>query len=121
MKYLCLVYTDERLLMTMDKTQQETFVAECQAFNQALLRDGMLLEAEALEPVTATLQPRDGRLLVTQRLVTKTKAQPDSFYLLEARDLNQAIQLAGRMPPARYGCIDVRPVGLSVRITPSYP
>ena len=72
----------------------------------------MLVAAEALQPVetATTVRVRNGRVSVTDGPFAETKEQLAGFYLIEARDLNEAIQVAGKIPPAREGSIEVRPV-----------
>lgn len=105
MKYLCLVYSDERKLEDFDD-------AECVAYDESIRGNGQCLASEALQPVrtAATVRVRDGSMTVTDGPFAETKEQLAGFYLVEARDLNEAIQLAGRIPPARVGSIEVRPV-----------
>jgi len=105
MKYLCLVYLEsERLHAVPDR--------ECLACGEELRKGGLLVAAEALRPVetATTVRVRGGRLSVTDGPFAETKEQLAGFYLIEARDLNEAIQVAGRIPPAREGSIEVRPV-----------
>ena len=105
MKYLCLVYGEERQLEAMD-------VAECVDYVHALDARGQNIAAEALQPVqtATTVRVRDGRVSVTDGPFAETKEQLAGFYMVEARDLNEAIQIAAQIPPARVGCIEVRPV-----------
>jgi hypothetical protein len=105
MKYLCLVYGDEKQLADMGDR-------ECLAFDADLRRRGQCLASEALESVAtaATVRVRNGRLSVSDGPFAETKEQLAGFYLIEARDLNEAIQVAGKIPPAGVGCIEVRPV-----------
>ena len=77
-----------------------------------LRRSGVLVAAEALQPVdtATTVRVRNGTLSVTDGPFTETKEQLAGFYLIDARDLNDAIQVAAKIPPAREGSIEVRPV-----------
>ena len=105
MKYLCLVYLDRDNWSAVPDRE----CADC----GAELRDrGVLLAAEPLHPVetATTLRIRNGHLTVTDGPFAETKEQLAGFYLVEARDLNEAIQLASKIPPARTGSIEVRPV-----------
>jgi hypothetical protein len=105
MKYVCLVYIDER---------QADLVAddECSAYDAALRESGHRLAAAALQRVHAatTVRVRNGRVSVTDGPFAETKEQLAGFYLIDARDLNEAVQLASRIPPARIGSVEVRPV-----------
>jgi hypothetical protein len=105
MKYLCLVYADENTLHAVPD-------AECVAYDTEIRASGLCLASEALEPVrtAATVRVRGDRLSVTDGPFAETKEQLAGFYMIEARDLNEAIQVAGRIPPARVGSVEVRPV-----------
>jgi len=105
MKYLCLVYLEEEKLRTVpDK--------ECMACGDGFRNSGVLVAAEALQPIAtaATVRVRNGRVSVTDGPFAETKEQLAGFYLLDARDLNEAIQMAAKIPPAREGSVEVRPV-----------
>ena len=105
MKYLCLVYLEkEKWHAVPDR--------ECANSGDDFRRRGMLLAAEPLHPVetATTVRVRDGKISVTDGPFAETKEQLAGFYLIEARDLNEAIQAAARIPPAREGSIEVRPV-----------
>lgn len=105
MKYLCLVYLDESAPTGIKDS-------ECFECGEALRRSGHLVAAEPLHPVSTatTVRVRNGQVTVTDGPFAETKEQLAGFYLLEARDLNEAIQLAAKIPPARAGSIEVRPV-----------
>ncbi len=105
MKYLCLVYLEEERLRAIPDR-------ECQACGDGFMNSGVLVAAEALEPVAtaATVRIRNGRMSVVDGPFAETKEQLAGFYLLDARDLNEAIQMAAKIPPAREGSIEVRPV-----------
>jgi len=105
MKYLCLVYGEERAIQTMDDH-------ECLAFDQGLRDSGRCIASEALEPIATatTVRLRNGRMSVSDGPFAETKEQLAGFYLVEARDLNEAIQIASKIPPARVGSIEVRPI-----------
>lgn len=105
MKYLCLVYLEEQKLRAVpDK--------ECMVCGDGFRQSGVLVAAEALQPVTtaATVRVRNGKVSVTDGPFAETKEQLAGFYLLDARDLNEAIQMAAKIPPAREGSVEVRPV-----------
>jgi hypothetical protein len=105
MKYLCLVYLEEQKLHAVPDR-------ECQACGDGFRASGVLVAAQALQPIdtAATVRVRNGKLSVTDGPFAETKEQLAGFYLLEARDLNDAIQMAAKIPPAREGSIEVRPV-----------
>ena len=105
MKYLCLVYAEEKKLEGWPD-------AECMACAESFQKGGQLLAAEPLYPVhsATTVRVRNGEVSVTDGPFAETREQLAGFYLLDARDLNEAIQLAAKIPPARVGSIEVRPV-----------
>jgi hypothetical protein len=105
MKYLCLVYSDERKLDAVPDN-------ECLSYDAALRKSGHCLASEALQPIrtATTVRVRDGKVSVTDGPFAETKEQLTGFYLIEASDLNEAIQLAAKIPPARVGSIEVRPI-----------
>jgi hypothetical protein len=105
LKYLCLVYGEEKEIGAMTDD-------ECMAYDQALRKDGRCLASEALQPVhsAATVRVRDGKISVRDGPFTETKEILVGFYLIDATDLNDAIQIAAQIPPARVGSIEVRPV-----------
>jgi len=115
MKYLCLVYSEESRLEEVPDT-------ECVGFDKQLRADGRCLASEALQPVATatTLRVRDGKVTVTDGPFVETKEQLGGFFLIEARDLNEAIQVASKWPGARFGTIEVRPVEEALRVEGRY-
>jgi hypothetical protein len=105
MKYLCLVYADERTLASVED-------AECVGYDAEIRESGHCVASEALEPVASatTVRVRSGRISITDGPFAETKEQLAGFYMIEARDLNEAIQVASRIPPARVGCVEIRPI-----------
>jgi hypothetical protein len=105
MKYLCLVYGEESRIAQMDDH-------ECLAYDAGVRASGHCVASEALEPVATatTLRVRNGRLSIFDGPFAETKEQLAGFYLIEAENLDEAIALASRIPPAKVGCIEVRPV-----------
>ncbi len=105
MKYLCLVYMDEKRLDAVPDR-------ECKAYGEEITSSGHRIAAEALQSVhtATTVRVRNGKVSVTDGPFAETKEQLAGFYLIDASDLNEAIQLASRIPPARVGSIEVRPV-----------
>jgi len=105
MKYLCLVYMEERKLHAVPDR-------ECVACGEGLRNGGQLIAAEALQSIetATTVRVRNGKVSVTDGPFAETKEQLAGFYLIEARDLNDAIQVAAKIPPAREGSVEVRPV-----------
>jgi hypothetical protein len=109
MKYLCLVYAAEELLHALPESPRDE---ECQAYAEQVRDSGRMLAAEALQPVSTatTVRLRGGQLSVTDGPFAETREQLAGFYLIEAQDLNEAINVAGQIPAARVGCVEVRPV-----------
>ena len=105
MKYLCLVYGDEKKLETIQDHECANCVKDFQA-------SGHFVDGRPLQPVhtATTVRVRNGQVSVTDGPFAETKEQFAGFYMLEARDLNEAIQLAAKIPPARVGSIEVRPI-----------
>jgi hypothetical protein len=105
MKYLCLVYGEEDKIGAMNDH-------ECLAFDSAARASGHCIASEALQSVATatTVRIRNGRLSISDGPFAETKEALAGFYLIEARDLNEAIQLASKIPPAAVGCIEVRPI-----------
>lgn len=112
MKYLCLAYRDEQRLDALSREEMNALIEETLAYNEELRRSGHLIAAEALQGVRTAviLRVRDGRLSVTDGPFAKTKEQLGGFFLINARDLNEAIQVASRTVQARVGCLEVRPI-----------
>ena len=105
MKYVCLVYLEEPKLRAVDDS-------ECMACGQGFQKAGLLVAAEALEPVQTarTVRVRGGKTMVTDGPFAETKELLAGFYLIEARDFDEALEIAAKIPPAREGSIEVRPV-----------
>lgn len=112
MKYLCMVFYDESITNNMSANEWKALNRECEACGQGLHESGKMLGGNALHPTpTATsLRIRDGKTLITDGPFAETKEQLAGYYLLDARDLNEAIQLASKIPPARFGTIEIRPI-----------
>jgi hypothetical protein len=115
MKYACLIYQDETLLQEMPKEGMDKLNAEYRAFGSDVQKSGQLILSQGLSPTrtATTVRVRDGKILTTDGPFAETKEQLGSFYLIEARDLNEAIQFASKIPSARFGSIEVRPVWAS--------
>ncbi len=105
MKYLCLVYGEESAIMAMPP-------ADCVRYDAAIRASGHCIASEALQPVSTatTVRVRGGKISVTDGPFAETKEQLAGFYLIEARDLNHAIEIAAKIPPAEMGSIEVRPI-----------
>ena len=112
MKYICLVYLVEKEMSAMSKREADTCTEESLAYDEGLRRSGHLLAAHALQPVetATTIRVRHGKVSTTDGPFAETKEQLGGFVLIEARDLNDAIQVAAKIPMGRRGTIEVRPI-----------
>jgi hypothetical protein len=120
MKYLCLVHFDESLLAALPAGDLRALVDDSDAYDALLKQRGQLVVAHALQPVknARVVLVRDGRLPHTDGPFVDAREQLGGFLLIEAHDLNAAIQLAAQVPMARYGSIEVRPIAKVERIAP---
>ena len=109
MKYMLLVYLDEQ---AMSEAEREHCYVESAQLAQDLNSSGQYLDASPLHSVaTATsVRVRDGRRVVTDGPFAETREQLGGYYLIEANDLDEAIAIAERIPPARFGTVEIRPV-----------
>jgi hypothetical protein len=112
MKYLCLIYDDEKKWETMSKAEADAYMGEYFQFTDSIKASGHHLGGEALQPVqtATTIRSRNGKLSTTDGPFAETKEQLGGYYLIEARDLNDALQVAQRIPSVRTGSIEVRPI-----------
>jgi hypothetical protein len=112
MKYACLVYLVEKDMNALSKREADACTEESLVYDEALKRSGHLIAAQALQPVetATTIRVRNGKLTTTDGPFAETKEQLGGFILIEARDLNDAIQVAAKIPMGRRGTIEVRPI-----------
>jgi hypothetical protein len=112
MRYMCVIYDEEQKLGAMSKAESDAFMGEYFAFTEGIKKSGHYLGGEALEPVSTatTVRVRNGKVSSTDGPFAETKEQLGGFYLIEARDLNDAIQVASKIPSAKTGTVEVRPV-----------
>lgn len=112
MKYLCLIYENEKNWETMPQSDAEAIMKEYFAFTEDIRKNGKYVAGEALQPTptATTVRVRNGKTSTTDGPFVETKEQLGGFYLIDAKDLNDAIQVAARIPSARLGSIEVRPV-----------
>jgi len=105
MKYLLLVYGEEEKMQQVDDLS-------CLAFDKSVRDSGHCIASEALQPVATatTVRLRGGKSVVTDGPFAETKECLAGFYMIEAKDLDEAIQIASRIPPAGIGSVEVRPV-----------
>jgi hypothetical protein len=111
MKYLCLIYLDEKMLAGIPEKEMDRLNQGHLELNEDLLRNGQFIEAEALQPSSAStcIRVRNGRTTLTDGPYAETKEMVAGFYFIEARDLNEAIQVASRFPSAPLGTVEIRP------------
>jgi hypothetical protein len=111
MKYLCMIYLDGKQLAAMPEAEMNTLNTRHLEFNDGLVTSGQFIEAEALEPaeMATCIRIRGGKVGMTDGPYAETKEQVAGFYFIEARDLNEAIQIASRIPSAPLGVVEVRP------------
>jgi hypothetical protein len=112
MKYLCLIYDEEKKMEKMSKEEGDKFMGEYFAFTDGIKKSGQHVSSEALQPVSTatTIRMRNGKLSTTDGPFAETKEQLGGFYLVEAKDLNEAIQIGSRIPSVKTGSIEIRPV-----------
>ena len=112
MKYLLMCCHEEKQFADMPKSEVQVIVDETMAYCEALSKTGTLIASEALEPVemASTVRVRNGKVSVTDGPFAETKEQFGGFFLINARDLNEAIQVASKFPSARLGSLEVWPV-----------
>lgn len=117
MKYLCMAYEEENTLNTLTKNEWELLRSETLNYVEELQRRGTLISAEALQSVrsAATVRVRRGNISVTDGPFTETKETLGGFFLINAKDLNEAIHIASQWPSARFGSIEVRPIEQELR------
>ncbi|MGA3091874.1 MAG: YciI family protein [Terriglobales bacterium] len=112
MKYLCLIFYDEEKLLALPEQEIQTLADDALDYDDVLRQSGHFVAAQALQSVHAasTLRMRNGKTSVTEGPFAETNEQIGGFVLIEAKDLNQAIQVASRLPRARLGGVEVRPI-----------
>lgn len=112
MKYLCLIHFDDNVIAAMSQAEMTALEEEHLAYDDELRKCGHFIVAEALENAhdSTIVKMRNGKMIVTDGPYAETKEQLGGFFLIEARDLNEAIQVASRIPCARLGSVEVRAV-----------
>ena len=112
MRYLCLIYDEEKKMGAMSKSDADAFMGEYFAFTEGIKKSGQYVGGEALQPVQSatTVRVRDGKMSTTDGPFAETKEQLGGFYLINANDLDEALQVASKIPSARIGSVEVRPV-----------
>ena len=112
MKYLCLIYHDEKKLDSMTPSEYDALITETLAYDEDIRQSGHYVTSNALEFVASatSIRVRGDKIAITDGPFVETKEQLGGYILIEARDLNEAIRVASRIPPARIGGIEVRPI-----------
>jgi hypothetical protein len=112
MKYLCMVIVDEKKLNALSECDSQALDDESLAYDDTLRKSGHFVAAQALESVNAatTVRLRNGKVSLTDGPFAETNEQIGGFILIEAKDLNEAIQLASKIPAIRLGGVEVRPI-----------
>jgi len=112
MRYLCLIYDEEKKLGAMSKGESDAFMGEYFAFTEDIRKSGHYVGGNALQPAnTATsVRVRGGKMSTTDGPFAETKEQLGGYYLIEAKDLNDALQVASKIPSAKLGTVEVRPI-----------
>ncbi|HEY7026666.1 MAG TPA: YciI family protein [Gemmatimonadales bacterium] len=117
MNYLCLIYSDETQWQKLPKAETDKMMAEFFAFTDSIKASGQYVGSNRLQPThsATTVRVRDGKVSTTDGPFAETREQLGGYYLVEANDLNDAIRIASRIPAARLGSIEVRPIWEVVR------
>jgi hypothetical protein len=112
MKYLCLIYENEQAWASMPQAEADGMMAEYFAFTDGYTKSAHVLGGNALQPTqtATTVRVRNGKISTTDGPFAATREQLGGYYLVEAKDLNEAIQIAAKIPGARTGGIEVRPI-----------
>lgn len=112
MQYLLLIYEDEKQMLSRDDAARLAYMQEYREFTADIRDKGKFVAGDALQPTpTATsVRVRDGKTLTTDGPFAETKEQLGGYYLVDASDLDEAIAIAARIPSARNGTIEVRPI-----------
>jgi hypothetical protein len=112
MQYLLMIYRNEADLVKMDAAARQQMSAEYGTFTQSIIQSGHFKAGDGLQPTTTatTVRVRDGKILTTDGPFAETREQLGGYYLVEAKDLDEALAIAARIPGAKDGSIEVRPV-----------
>jgi hypothetical protein len=112
MKYLCLVYFEQQVLDDLSASEDAALARESIVYDDDLRRNGHYIASAALQPVRSatTVRMRGDKLSITDGPFAETREIMGGFIYIDARDLNEALRIAGNIPMARLGTIEVRPV-----------
>jgi hypothetical protein len=112
MRYALLIYHNEAANMQMSEAEQQALMGAYNAFTEEIQKRGIMQAGEALQPISTatTVRVREGKTLSTDGPFAETKEQLGGFYIIEAENLDDAIELAAKIPDAKGGSIEVRPL-----------
>jgi hypothetical protein len=112
MHYLCLIYGDEQAFNGATDEERNAVMGDYMVFTESIEKSGNMVAGNALQPTATatTVRVRNGETLVTDGPFAETKEQLGGYYLIDAKDADEAISIAARIPGARHGSIEVRPV-----------
>jgi hypothetical protein len=112
MQYLLMIYQNEVEYAKNDAATSQKMLGEYQTFTQSIIQSGAFKAGDRLQPTTTatTVRVRDGKTLTTDGPFAETREQLAGYYMVDAKDLDSAIAIAARIPGARIGSIEVRPV-----------
>jgi hypothetical protein len=112
MQYLLMIYSNEAEYAKIDEATRQKVTAEYETFTKSIIQSGNFKAGDRLRPVSTatTVRVRDGKTLTTDGPFAETREQLGGYYLIEAKDLDTALSIAARIPSARYGSIEVRPI-----------
>ena len=112
MQYLLMIYRSEAELFKMNDAERQKMTADYGTFTQSIIQSGHFKAGDGLQPSTTatTVRVREGKILTTDGPFAETREQLGGYYLVEAKDLDAALAIAARIPGARFGSIEVRPI-----------
>jgi len=112
MQYLLMIYQNETEYAKLDTASSQKMLSEYGAFTQSIIQSGNFKAGDRLQPTTTatTVRVKDGKTMTTDGPFAETREQLGGYYLIEAKDLDAALGIAARIPGARYGSIEVRPI-----------
>jgi hypothetical protein len=112
MQYICLIYSNEVDEASVTPEQMQQVMDEYNAFTKDVVDSGVYVSGEALHPTktATTVRVRDGKIVTTDGPFAETKEQLGGYYVVNAKDLDEAIGIAAKIPGAKWGSIEVRPI-----------
>jgi len=112
MRYLLMICTDESSIAAMSHEEAQTMLGEYGAFSEEMAARGVLQGGERLQPTTdaTSIQVRDGKVLTVDGPFAETKEQIGGYFVVDCRDLDEAIEVTAELPGARHGTVEVRPI-----------